>query len=445
MRAPPEVAPKRAADPLGMLGHGLFLGVFAFYWITLTPFVDLTGAAVVDPVAGNSNALNQLVALALFGGLLLFFLIQRRGVRVFGPAWLLTLLLSWALVTSATALHPDLAIKRLILIGMIICNAGIVLVLPRTEADFARLSALVIGAVLAMSYFGIVFRPTLAIHQASEILEPMNAGLWRGIFAHKNSAAAAMVLAVFFGLFIARVRSRLVGWTMVILAAFFLSRTGGKSAALILPAILVLGWVIERFAWTRLPLILGGLIAFNVVAVGASVSEPLREFISSLGIDATFTNRSDIWRFAFEAISDRPILGHGFQSFWQTDALVYSGSTVETWAAVAYNGHNGYIDTMIDMGVPGLILTVIWLVILPIRDLGRAQKFDNSPAMTRLFTRVWLYTLVLTCLESTFYQGGGALWFCLLFSIFGLRLQGSARLVPTRAASPAQTMVVGYA
>lgn len=441
----PDAVHSERRDGLGTLGHGLFIAIFAFYWITISPFVDLTGAASVDPVAGNSNRLNQLVTFGLFGSLVLFYFVQRRGVPVLQPKLLIGIILFWILLTSATALYPDLAFKRAILIGIVVTNAAIVLVLPRTEADFARLAGYVIMLALLMSYYGIAFRPSLAIHQASEIREPMNAGLWRGIFPHKNSAAAAMVISVFFGLFIARVWSRAFGWTIIILAVYFLAHTGGKTSTLVLPAILVLGALVERFAFLRLPVILGGLASFNLVAVGAAVSEPLREFVMGLGVDPTFTNRSDIWRYAFSAIAERPIFGHGLQSFWQTESQVYGGGTLETWAAAAYNGHNGYIDTLLELGIPGLLLTIVWLVLLPIRDLGRAQARQNNPAMTRLFLRIWLYALLISCLESLLYQGGDPLWFCLLFSVFGLRLQGSARLVPAEPRAAAIAMVPRHA
>src|SRR5690606_33679868 len=122
-----------------------------------------------DPVAGNSNRLNQLVTFGLFGSLVLFYFVQRRGVTVLQPKLLIGIILFWILLTSVTALHPDLAFKRAVLIGIVVTNAAIVLVLPRTEVDFARLAGYVIMLALLMSYFGIAFRPNLAIHQASEI------------------------------------------------------------------------------------------------------------------------------------------------------------------------------------------------------------------------------------------------------------------------------------
>lgn len=415
----------------------LFLAIFSFYWISITPFVDLTGAAAVDPSAGNSNSLNQLIALALFGSALLFLFVRGRGISVLGPIWLLALVLGWCVLTSLVADHPDLAIKRTILIVIVAVNAAVLLLLPRSKEEFARLLGWGVLLVLALCYYGVYFLPTLSIHQASELREPMNAGLWRGIFPHKNSAAAAMVLCVFVGLFIASVRSRLIGFAIVALAAFFLSNTGGKTSILVLPAILVLAWVIERFPWSRVPIVVGGLIAFIVLAVGSALFEPLSELVESLGVDPTFTNRTDIWRFALTAIAERPLTGYGLQSFWQTEGLVYSGNTIETWAAAAYNGHNGYIDTLITMGIPGLALTVLWAVIMPIRDIGLAQKAGNDPRMTRLFIRIWLYVVFLGCIESVFHGGGGATWFSLLFALFGLRLQGSAYLVRAGQAAPA--------
>lgn len=423
-------APSRP-DFFAPIGHILFLAVFAYYWITLAPFVDLTGAAAVDPAAGDSSVLNQVITLALFGSLMIFFVFRSRGVPVFGPGWMLLLLVLWCTLTSITALHPDLAIKRTILITIVASNAGVMLVLPRSESDFGRLLAIVVLLVLGLSYYGVIFRPLQAIHQATEIREPMNAGLWRGLFPHKNTAAGAMVLSVFFGLFIASVRSRALGWTIVGLATFFLANTGGKTSMLVLPAILVLGYLVERFAWARLPLVLGGLAGFNLLTVGSVVFEPIRSLVSALGVDPTFTNRSDIWRFALDAIAERPLFGHGLNSFWQTENLVYGGGTIETWAAAAYNGHNGYLDAAVALGLPGLILTVVWAVLLPLRDLGRAQSLDNNPAMTRLFMRIWLYVVLLASVESVFYAGGGAVWFCLLLALFGLRLQGSARLIPS--------------
>ena len=75
-------------------------------------------------------------------------------------------------------------------------------------------------------------------------------------------------------------------------------------------------------------------------------------------------------------------------------------------------------------------------MVLPLRDVARAERSGNDPALTRLFTRIWLYGLFQACLESLFFQGGSFIWFALLFSVFGLRFQAGARTVERRRPGP---------
>jgi O-antigen ligase len=288
--------------------------------------------------------------------------------------------------------------------------------------------------MLAVAYYGIVFKPLLAIHQASELREPMNAGLWRGHFPHKNSAAAAMVIAAFIGLYVMNVWSRFAGIVIVALSFVFLVNTGGKTSTAMLPAILLLALIFEKARFLRLPIAVGGVGLFNLFAVGSAVFSPLGEFISGLGIDATFTNRADIWRFAFGALAEQPLTGYGFKAFWQTEELVYSGGSVETWAVAAANGHNSYLDIALMTGFPGLALTLIWILFLPLRKIARIAPEREHSHLTRLFVRIWLYTIFNAGLESLFFEGGSLLWFTFMVALYGLSLQSSAEL----AAAPAR-------
>ncbi|WP_159586923.1 O-antigen ligase family protein [Chelativorans xinjiangense] len=407
----------------------LFMALFFFLWISLNPFVDLTGEAALDPSASNSNRLNQLVFLGLFGGILLFGMLHPLRGAIFQPLALLVPLFCWILFVSMISSHPMLGVKGVVLAVLVTVNASIYLLIPASERHFAKMIAFGTMAVLALSYFGIIFKPTLAIHQASELREPMNAGFWRGHFPHKNSAAAAMVVSTFFGLFVMRAWSRVGGAAIAVLAAFFLFNTGGKTSSAMLPAIIVLTWAFERFRILRVPIAVGGIALFNLLAIGSAVIKPFGELLTNLGIDATFTNRADIWRFAFSAIADSPILGHGFKAFWQTEELVYSGGTIETWAVAAANGHNSYLDITLMTGVPGLVLTLIWIVFLPLRDISRIRPEEQRSPLTRLYTRIWLYTLFNAGLESLFYEGGNPLWFTFLLALYGFRYQSSAQIV----------------
>ena len=78
--------------------------------------------------------------------------------------------------------------------------------------------------------------PDLAIHSAFDVnSDPSHPGLWRGIFPHKNEAGAAMVILVIVGFYIATAASRVLGWSIVLLAAGLLVASGSKTAILLSP------------------------------------------------------------------------------------------------------------------------------------------------------------------------------------------------------------------
>ncbi|WJH41003.1 hypothetical protein N7E02_10860 [Aliirhizobium terrae] len=55
-----------------VIGPCLFMAVFLFYWVTTNPYVDLTGTAVLDPSAGASSSINQIVTIGLTLSLMVY-------------------------------------------------------------------------------------------------------------------------------------------------------------------------------------------------------------------------------------------------------------------------------------------------------------------------------------------------------------------------------------
>ncbi|MFC5421597.1 O-antigen ligase family protein [Bosea eneae] len=417
---------RRETATAGTLGALLFTATLLFYLVTLTPFVDLSAASTSDAATAKSSTINQLIYLSLTAALWLTVFNSPRRHLVARPRGLLIVLLFWFAVVSAFSAQPDLALKRVFLAMLTIINGSILLLLPRSERQFAGMLTLCCLGALGLAYLGVVLMPQLAIHQASEVREPMNAGLWRGHFAHKNVAAAAMVIISFAGLYLFGTGRRLLGGAIVLLAVVFLTRTGGKSAAMALPGILAIAWVFERWRTMRTPMVVIGIAAVNILTIGCSVSPAMRGLVAQLGIDPSFTNRTDIWKIGAGAALDNPLTGYGFQLFWQTDAMVHKGGAAASWAFAAFNGHNAYLDMAITTGLPGLALTLILLVWLPLRDIGRAEATTNDPALTRFFVRIWLYGVLVACVESLFFQSGSLIWFMLVVAIFGLHLQANA-------------------
>ncbi|AHK45552.1 exopolysaccharide production protein [Ensifer adhaerens OV14] len=435
-------AETNAAETLRLrIGTLLFMAITLYYWIPFHSFVDLTTEALLDPNADNSSRLNQIVALLLVSGAFCYGLLHPMRNALLQPRLLLSILFLWLLFACLVSAHPAAGLKALILTTLVVVNASAYLLLPRSERHFAKMLGIATLVMLAVAYYGILFKPLLSIHQANEVLEPMHAGLWRGFYRHKNEAAVGMVLASFYGLFVMHAWSRIVGITILVLSFFFLIHTGGKTSTAMLPAILLLVWVFEHVRFLRIPIAIGGVALFNLFAVGSAVIRPVGDFVTSLGIDATFTNRADVWRFAFAAIAEHPIVGHGLKAFWQTEEVVFSGGNIETWAVRAAHSHNSYLETLLIIGVPGLLLALLWLVITPLYHISRIPAVSEHSPLTRLFLRVWLYALYTAGLENLFFDGPNLLWFALLFAICGLRLQSSAALTTVPRAET-QRMVV---
>ena len=425
----------------GKIAAILVLMVFSYFWIGLDPLPDST---LIDPTkayGGSSNRLNQIVVI-LMAGIVLFAVLGKdsRGLLL-QPRFLLFAVFGWFFFVALFAGDPGTAFRRTVFAALVCMFASAVLLLPKSRDQFVTLVTLVLTAMLALAYLTVTVLPHVGVHQATDPLEAQLAGDWRAHFGHKNAAAIAMVFTFFFGLYLMKVRSFLLGAAIALLAFVFLIKTGSKTSTALMPAILVFAWIFERFRMGRLVLIVLSLSAVNAVLMSAASSRTIQSLLASMGIDPTFTERTSIWQLAMHAIGNSPLVGYGMQSFWQTNALFRSSSSLYTWAVTAANSHNGYVDLFINGGVIAFLLVTIWLVVLPVRYLSRALQGDNDRYLTRLYMRIWLYTLFIACLESPFFVNAGPIWFTMLIAVFGLRLQAYEVLVVS-SAKPARVNVV---
>lgn len=422
-----------------LLSGLLFLIVLLFFIVSLSPFPSLSVTYAGEAQEIDSALPKQLVAVGLVIALMVFVR-QARSADLLMQLLPGTLLVfGWFGLTSVLGLEPSQSLRRLVMAGILCASAAAMLLVPRDERHFAKLLAICASIVIVVSYVGVALIPDRAVHQVSDFLEPQLAGNWRGLFDHKNGAAAAMSIFALSGLYIASRLSRWVGWTLTVLALIFLIQTGGKTAAALFPVVLILTAIIERAPALRYLAVVGILVSMAILTIGAVLFPQVKVVADALGVDTTFTSRTDIWTLAIDAIRDHPIFGHGYQAFWQRDEFRHAFQEVPTWAVTATDSHNGYLEMLLAAGFPGLILLLFWIVWQPLRDLGIACRNGMSP-LTRYYTRVWLYALLLGFLESTFLISAGAIWFMLLLAIFGLRLHVHAKLVAPRT-TPAEIAV----
>jgi O-antigen ligase len=205
------------------------------------------------------------------------------------------------------------------------------------------------------------------------------------------------------------------------LVSLFMQYSAGKSSLTLCISVLVLTSLtsVVRSFRARAVMLLSPLILLNLLSVGTVMSEALAEIAKLLPLDSSFTGRTDIWTFGVQSLQGRLATGYGFASFWGSSAIQNLPEGKE-WAAFAAHSHNGYLDTTLGMGLPGLALLLAAMVIKPLRDFQACDEGGNNGPLAMVFLRIWLFGLYLSSMESFFLDRADPLWFTFLLALFGL-------------------------
>jgi O-antigen ligase len=395
-----------------------FIGVLLLAWISLRPFVDLSDSS--DLTTGN-EALTY-VAFGCFAVLMVGLAMRdhMQGLlTLLSPGYIL--FGAWIVATVVLSLDPATSVRRLALIVSVTAVAATLLLLPKNQNELMRWFSIAALTLLAVCYLGLLLVPNLSIHLATDAQEPALAGNWRGVFGHKNNAAGVMAMLLFLGIYIVRSGAWLSGAVIVGLALLFLFYSAGKSSLALCFAVLALTSLAAavRSFWLRAAMLLAPLILLNLLGIGSVMSESLAGMSKMLPLDSSFTGRTDIWIFGLQAAQLRLPTGYGFAAFWGSSAVQNLPEGME-WAATAAHSHNGYLDTTLAMGVPGLALLIAVFVIAPLRNFQAADGGGNNGPLAIAFLQIWLFGIYLSSLESFFFDRADPLWFTFLIAVFGL-------------------------
>jgi O-antigen ligase len=123
--------------------------------------------------------------------------------------------------------------------------------------------------------------------------------------------------------------------------------------------------------------------------------------------DSTFTGRSIIWDFAVSEIERRPLFGWGYQSFWLVGPDAPSVVDAPGFVKMMPNAHNGYYDTMLEMGYVGYLLLLIFIT-ATLHGVGRMAERDRPRAW--LLLSLALYVIIHNGLESTWMRAFDLMW-----------------------------------
>ncbi|WOH76894.1 O-antigen ligase [Bradyrhizobium sp. NDS-1] len=388
--------------------------------VTLDPFPDLRNPDISN-VVGGRMALTY-VSWGLLAAIAVLFVAATDGPALKSLVTPLHLcLVGWLIISIVLSESRGVSIQRFVLLASVTSLAVVLPLLPPTQRSFNMCLGAAALVLLALCYLGVFLAPQYSIHTALDIAEPQLAGDWRGSFGHKNVASPVMTILVYVGIYLSAVGSFVMGPVIAALAGIFLIFTGGKTSSVLCLAIYALASLVyvTPGLWLKRIMCFVPLIAMNLLTVGSVLSPALGAMTRLLPLDPTFTGRSAIWEFALAAVAEKPMIGHGYAAFWD-DVTARQTTQGAEWATSAAHSHNSYLDLVVTIGLPGLLLVILVFVLAPLGNFHAAQAHNRSGALAKLFLTVWLFGLYYGATETFLLERQNPIWFLFALAVAGL-------------------------
>jgi O-antigen ligase len=424
----------------------LLAALLVFELIGIYPFVRLEAGS--GGVA-DGDAKRRLVLLAMFAvGFLLSAARLREALRLAKACWPILLIIGLMSASVLWSRFPDLTIRRAIVywIYFVIIVGATVWVRPAER--FLAVCAATCTLALAMDLVATVVAPGLS-------WTPIGLA---AIHLHKNMAGIfAFIALAFIGpqFFVARtplVRFAIAG--VFAAGVLFLLLTQSKNSIgafaitwlAVLPSLVLLRS--GRGPAALIMALFASALAFAFFLSGA-FDWSLGTWVELGSGDASFTGRTDLWHVALGYINQSPFVGDGFGAHWSVPDAAHPLQDKPGWWSgnyrlmLRYNqSHNGYLDIVVQLGLAGIALVLVYLVAL---FAALTRVFRLTPAGRRHTAPVYgvaclvIGILLMNTLESSlFFPSSSAGTILLLLSVLIFDWSGALTRTrtPERAAAP---------
>ena len=316
----------------------------------------------------------------------IMFAIQNRSrlTRLTWPPHIICLLAYLALAGSSVlwAFTPEISFTRFAQQAMIVISIVLPAMLARSS-DMMRGLFLCFAFAMFLNIFFVIggaetdaYQWTAHGFHANYIGSP-------GYFPTKNElgecAGVAFLLSIHESLYPGR--RRILGIIGVVMSISLILASNSKTAlglALICPFLSGLTLITRRVTRISPAIILLSIPLCHIVLSSLS-NYNMTSLSYKLYGDPTFTGRTIIWDVVRNEIDRRPLLGWGYESFWLvpgSPVFVDAKGWVTGWVTGMPNGHNGYYDTMLDLGYVGFAFLLVFIM-ATLHAIGRVADRDR--------------------------------------------------------------------
>jgi O-antigen ligase len=259
--------------------------------------------------------------------------------------------------------------------------------------------------LVIISVFLAVVLPQYGTHEFGQF-----AGFWRGALSFKNQMgwAAAVFLVLWLSGFSIK---KCISPTFIIglfLGLLLLIQTRSSTGLIVLSVgglILLTIYIIHKSDFFR-PIIVLFFIILTVVAIG--FYDVLFEMIlNAVGKDASLTGRTSIWLALYASIENNLIIGVGYAAFWPNASAYFGG----TWMAELNHAHNTYIELLVDLGIMGTILCLLFILVSGKKLYS--DMMNKLPGANTVFT-LFIMILVVGFSGKVIFVPNSGIWLLLV-------------------------------
>jgi len=325
----------------------------------------------------------------------------------------------YCLVSIVWSPAPVVTLKRTIqFVGLILFGLAIQMNGKNWSYSILVMIAALTGIELASVVAAIAF-PSVGI-------DTYFGSAWRGITDNKNTLGAVAALSLLLWVSVWHLKSLRpwVRWSGAILSIVCVGFSTSSTSITLAALGPVVFWILHRQhvgspLWLQRVMVVAGMLALLFVhlfyiqeAHLPTRADLLGPFASAFGKSADLTGRSDIWEPLMIEIEKHWVFGIGYGAFWLGPGSA-SQPVLDTLSWIPYQGHNGYLDMLNELGAIGMLL-FSGLVLFDMRNLMRLVSVDRKAAA--LFAAMVVTILVSNLTESSLFRNVGFNFLLLILS-----------------------------
>lgn len=402
-------------------GHVLQQAEYAF---TIFAFLSIIGALSFlyyyvfgerSAGFGEVNGPRLFVSISIYAvGLWLSIYRIDRIKKVLTSNLLLLPVFFLPIISIFWSVNPNITLFRSIAY-LLTCSFCLYLITSLSPEEFLRrlMVATFIGGLL--SFYWVAVNPGNAIHHGGPL-----SGAWKGVYGHKNELGRIASIAIVASYFVApgakwQVYMR---WSNIAIYAVLLILSDSKTNWLILFS---MGGFIPLTNWLRKakasPGLRIGLVAGLATAMSALVLTNADKILGAMGRDDSFSGRGTIWHGVSAIIAAKfPLLGAGYGAFFTDAGGVWElKEYLRYWTSLPNHAHNGYLNTQADLGYPGLVILVSFLISLGFRAVLKMITEPERDVWAGLAALFFLF-LINNVSESNAFVHSDISWMMMIVS-----------------------------